>query len=84
MFADRAVVALIAALSALCAFLWVATPDPAPEVPPLILSAVEAGYLPCEQEDSPGPCYWDATVRGNKQGQSFVITSDGTIFRDNN
>lgn len=26
---------------------------------------------PCEMEDSPGPCYWDAS-RGNGNGHSFV------------
>jgi hypothetical protein len=27
----------------------------------------------CPQEDSPGPCEWDAYRRGNGQGQSFWI-----------
>ncbi len=27
---------------------------------------------PCAEEDSPGPCYWDAQTRGNGLGTSFV------------
>ena len=34
---------------------------------------------PCAQEDSPGPCYWDATVRGNGYGQSFYVGSDQVV-----
>ena len=70
--------ALIAALSALCAILWVRTPQT--EVSPLIQRAVEMGYFPCEREDSVGPCYWDAQQRGNGKGRSFVVTDDGEIF----
>jgi hypothetical protein len=35
------------------------------------------GYPPCAQEDSPGPCYWDAQERGNGTGHSFVVHPDG-------
>lgn len=27
---------------------------------------------PCEVEDSPGPCFWNALVEGNGEGQSFI------------
>lgn len=54
-----------------------------PPIPTDIVSvAVERGYFPCAHEDSPGPCYWDASVRGNGQGRSFVITDDGEVFYD--
>jgi hypothetical protein len=32
------------------------------------------GYKPCVTEDSDGPCYWDASVRGNHEGRSFTVT----------
>lgn len=38
---------------------------------------------PCVSEDSTGeiaPCYWDASVRGNGKGQSFVKLPDGSIY----
>jgi hypothetical protein len=31
------------------------------------------GYHPCVQEDSPGPCWWDAARQGNGVGQSFWV-----------
>jgi len=37
------------------------------------------GYAPCEYEDSPGPCYWDASTMGNGVGQSYVVHADGTV-----
>ena len=76
---DRAALALIFLLTALCAVLWAANPEPA-QVSPLIQRAVEMGYMPCEREDSVGPCYWDATSRGNGEGRSFVVTDDGEVF----
>lgn len=48
--------------------------------PQLIVKAIEMGYVPCAQEDSVGPCYWDATVRGNGKGKSFVVTDDNEVF----
>jgi hypothetical protein len=38
------------------------------------------GIEPCAEEDSPGPCYWDATARGNGVGRSFTVhlTADGS------
>jgi hypothetical protein len=35
--------------------------------------------LPCAVEDSSLDCYWDATVRGNKAGTSFVHI-DGVYY----
>jgi len=32
------------------------------------------GYHPCAQEDSPGPCWWDAGHYGNGIGHSFYVT----------
>ena len=34
---------------------------------------------PCQYEDGPGPCIWNAKTRGNGKGQSFIIHADGTI-----
>lgn len=34
---------------------------------------------PCDFEDGPGPCYWDAEHRGNGLGDSFVIDADGNV-----
>ena len=36
-------------------------------------------YVPCAEEDSPGPCYWDAARRGNGQGTSFIVNNDQTV-----
>jgi hypothetical protein len=38
------------------------------------------GYSACVTEDSSGPCYWDATKRGNGLGHSFVVTPDQKII----
>jgi hypothetical protein len=32
-----------------------------------------ATYVPCAYEDSPGPCYWNASVAGNGEGHSFYV-----------
>ena len=37
---------------------------------------------PCVEEDSPGPCFWDAGVRGNGEGRSFYVGSDQTVYYD--
>ena len=29
--------------------------------------------VPCAQEDSPGPCYWDASTMGNGVGLSYTV-----------
>ena len=31
---------------------------------------------PCEQEDSDGPCYWNAQTMGNGEGDSFIIRGE--------
>ena len=36
-------------------------------------------YVPCAEEDSPGPCYWDAARRGNGHGTSFIVNNDQTV-----
>lgn len=43
----------------------------------------EPDVAPCEFEDSPGPCDWDATIRGNGLGKSFTVNADQTLtYRD--
>lgn len=37
------------------------------------------GYAACENEDSDGPCYWDAEVEGNGNGRSFTVLEDNSI-----
>lgn len=32
----------------------------------------------CVTEDDPGPCFWDASIRGNGSGTSFIVV-DGTV-----
>ena len=49
------------------------TPAPAPATAPL------SPYVPCAEEDAPGPCYWDAARRGNGQGTSFIVNNDQTV-----
>jgi len=34
---------------------------------------------PCAEEDSPGPCVWDAGLRGNGHGASFWRDADGHV-----
>jgi len=36
-----------------------------------------ANLAPCQFEDGPGPCYWDATTQGNHQGRSYWIDRHG-------
>lgn len=36
---------------------------------------------PCQWEDGPGPCYWDASASGNGDGRSlFVIGDDHFLY----
>lgn len=35
---------------------------------------------PCVTEDSDGPCYWDATARGNGHGRSFVVDAHNRVI----
>jgi len=37
---------------------------------------------PCAEEDSPGPCYWDAGVRGNGVGLSFWVDAQQAVHYD--
>ena len=46
---------------------------------PVPATAALTPYVPCAEEDSPGPCYWDAARRGNGHGTSFVINNDQTV-----
>lgn len=40
-----------------------------------------AGTLePCRSDDGPGPCWWDATRRGDRMGVSFVMDARGTVY----
>ena len=34
---------------------------------------------PCAAEDSPGPCFWDASTMGNGRGRSFVVGVDQVV-----
>jgi hypothetical protein len=36
-------------------------------------------WKPCEQEDGPGRCVWDAAHMGNGTGDSFIMRHNGTI-----
>ena len=51
------------------------TPAPVPAP----ITAALTPYVPCADEDSPGPCYWDAARRGNGQGTSFIVNNDQTV-----
>lgn len=34
---------------------------------------------PCQYEDGPGRCVWDARHMGNGEGDSFVMHKDGSV-----
>jgi hypothetical protein len=34
---------------------------------------------PCPNEDSPGPCFWDAGSRGDGSGRSFTVDGFGVL-----
>jgi len=34
---------------------------------------------PCAEEDSPGPCFWDAGKRGNGEGLSFWVDAEQAV-----
>ena len=67
-------------LLALLAVVWGFVAPEGPVRPAIVLHAIEEGYFPCASEDSVGPCYWDATRAGNRQGKSFVVTDDNEVF----
>ena len=52
---------------------------PAPAPVPAPTTAALTPYIPCADEDAPGPCYWDAARRGNGQGTSFIVNNDQTV-----
>ena len=52
---------------------------PAPAPVPAPTTAALTPYVPCAEEDSPGPCYWDAASRGNGQGNSFIVNNDQSV-----
>lgn len=65
---------LSAALGAAAAAFFV-LPAPAD-----LVSRAAFAFLPdCQTEDSPGPCAWDASRRGNGRGQSFFVIA-GQVF----
>jgi len=40
------------------------------------------GTPPCAEEDSPGPCYWNASTMGNDVGLSFYVDAQQTVHYD--
>lgn len=52
---------------------------------PVAVGAVQGrfggGMRACASEDAPGPCFWDATKRGNHLGRSFVRDARGGEYR---
>ena len=51
----------------------------APAPVPAPTTAALTPYTPCAEEDSPGPCYWDAARQGNWEGNSFIVNKDQTV-----
>lgn len=47
-----------------------------------VASLVGSPLQPCASEDTEGStaCYWDASARGNGQGQSFIWTGSTTVL----
>ena len=76
---ERLLLALGLTLAAVVGVRALVAPE-GPERPAIVSYAVERGYMPCEEEDSAGPCYFDATRAGNGQGKSFVVTVDNEVF----
>lgn len=42
-------------------------------------AGTESVIPPCEREDGPDPCHWDAERMGNGHGRSFITDPDGTV-----
>lgn len=38
--------------------------------------------LPCAEEDSAGPCYWNASTMGNGAGMSFTVDAQQVVHYD--
>ncbi len=51
-----------------------------PAPPAIVVYAQEHGYKACRYEMDPKPCYWNATVRGNGKGRSFLWTGDEVFY----
>lgn len=45
-------------------------------------AAAAAGIPPCETEDAPGPCRWDAAAAGDGAGSSFTVLESGAVLYD--
>lgn len=75
---NLAVVAVLAA--SITAVVWMAADEMADrgaaESPEIVLT-------PCVTEDQQTDCYWDADVRGNGAGTSFVVI-DGELYQSTN
>lgn len=75
---SRTVVAAVTLWVAAVAGGIVASSHPVPTDTPAHVSPVSP-WIACVQEDSPGPCYWHAGIRGNGYGTSFVRYADGRM-----
>lgn len=54
--------------------------QPEPTEPPSTTITFNPRVLPaCPEEDSPGPCYWDAHTKGNGVGRSFWVDENQNI-----
>ena len=58
------IVALLSAMISYIGYAWIMTD--------------ERGLWPCEFEHSV-ECYWDASARGNGQGDSFWVDAEGIV-----
>jgi hypothetical protein len=63
-----------AAIAGAVAGVNLAPAHPAHVVPPVAIPTA-----PCVWEDSPGPCVWDAGIRGNGHGYSFWVDRSGRV-----
>ena len=66
----------IVAAVALAAVMFTMSTDTAPVTRP----AVHVSQVPpCVEEDSAGPCFWDASTRGNGVGVSFTVDGSQVV-----
>lgn len=68
-------VLLVVGAAAAAAFIYV--PDRGDDK--VMERAVHLVSQPCADEGSPGPCFWNAHVRGNGQGTSFWVDNKGVV-----
>jgi hypothetical protein len=73
--------ALVAALIVALAW-WLSPSRGTDEIVDHDVIRVEVPEEPCANEDGPGPCYWDATTRGNGYGLSYWIDERGNYLYD--